>query len=153
MGLFWGHHCFFYWLLTELRGKLGQKWSAVRHNTNPVTRHLKIADDVIRSLRKHPFLLALRRWGATEIPYWWRKSFCVYVMIPVVMGFKIQICPISRVFWSILVKCCVHLPTSSSKTQTLLLEESIFHKYWLFCERFFAFTFDLCGLLSVIRKQ
>ena len=35
------------------------------------------------SLRKHPFLLALRRWGrfaqrnfcnsATEIPYWWRK--------------------------------------------------------------------------------
>ena len=36
------------------------------------------------SLRKHPFLLALRRWGrfarrnvcdsAKEIPYWWRKS-------------------------------------------------------------------------------
>ena len=36
------------------------------------------------SLRKHSFLLALRRWGrfarrnvcdpATEIPYWWRKS-------------------------------------------------------------------------------
>ena len=36
------------------------------------------------SLRKHPFLLALRRWrrfarrnvcdSATEIPYWWRKS-------------------------------------------------------------------------------
>ena len=35
------------------------------------------------SVRKHPFLLALRRWGrfaprncdsATEIPYWWRKS-------------------------------------------------------------------------------
>ena len=36
------------------------------------------------SLRKHPFLLALRRWGRfarrnvcdseTEIPYWWRKS-------------------------------------------------------------------------------
>ena len=35
------------------------------------------------SLRKHPFLFALRRWGrlaqrnvcdsATEIPYWWRK--------------------------------------------------------------------------------
>ena len=39
--------------------------------------------DYIRSLRKQPFLLALRRWGrfarnnvcdsATEIPYWWRK--------------------------------------------------------------------------------
>ena len=29
--------------------------------------------------------------------------------------------------------CCVHLPTSSSKTQMLLLEKTIFHKYWLFC--------------------
>ena len=35
--------------------------------------------------------------------------------------------------WSILVKCCVHLPTSYSKTQMLLLEKTIFHKYWLFC--------------------
>ena len=43
--------------------------------------------------------------------------------------FQIQICPILRVFWSILVKCCVHLPTSSSKTQMLLLEKTIFHKY------------------------
>ena len=25
------------------------------------------------------------------------------------MGFQIQICPLLRVFWSILVKCCVHL--------------------------------------------
>ena len=39
------------------------------------------------------------------------------------------------------------------QTQTLLLEKSLFHKYWLFCARFFMFTFDLCGLLSVIRKQ
>ena len=30
---------------------------------------------------------------------------------------------------SILVNCCVHLPTSSSKTQMLLLEKTIFHKY------------------------
>ena len=36
-------------------------------------------------------------------------------------------CPILRVLWSILVKCRVHLPTSSSKTQTLFLEKSIFH--------------------------
>ena len=43
----------------------------------------------------------------------------------VVMGFQI--------YWSILVYCCVHLPTSSSKTQILLLEKIIFHKYWLFC--------------------
>ena len=71
------------------------------------------------------------------------------------MGFQIEICPILRVFWSILVKFCVYLPMSSSKTQTLHLEKSIFHKYWLFCSKFFAFTFDLCAfcLLSVIRKQ
>ena len=40
------------------------------------------------SLRKHPFLLALRRWGrfarrnvgdsGTEIPFWWRKSMFTY---------------------------------------------------------------------------
>ena len=39
---------------------------------------------ISKKLRKHPFLLALRRWGrfarrnvcdsATEIAYWWRKS-------------------------------------------------------------------------------
>ena len=28
-----------------------------------------------------------------------------------------------------LVKCCVHLRTSSSKTQMLVLEKTIFHKY------------------------
>ena len=50
----------------------------------------------------------------------------VYIINPVVMGFQIQICPILSVFWSILVECCVHLPTSSSKTQILLLEKTIF---------------------------
>ena len=50
----------------------------------------------------------------------------VYIINPVVMGFQIQICRILRVFWSILVKCRVHLRTSSSKTQTLCLEKSIF---------------------------
>ena len=29
-------------------------------------------------------------------------------------------------------------------------EEYIFHEYWLFCQRFFTFTFDLCGLLSFV---
>ena len=77
----------------------------------------------------------------------------VYIINLVVMGIQIQICPILRVFWSILLKCCVHLPTSSSETQTFLLQKSTFHKYCLFCQRFLAFTFDLCGLLSVIRKQ
>ena len=47
----------------------------------------------------------------------------------VVMGFQIQICPILCVLWSILVKCCVLLPTSSSKTQMRLQEKTIFHKY------------------------
>ena len=47
------------------------------------------------------------------------------------------------------VKCSVHLRMSSSKTQMLLLEKIIFHKYWLFCYRF-EFTFDLCDLLSFV---
>ena len=112
------------------------------------------------SLRKHPFLLALRHWecfAKKRLRLSGRNSVLmtqinVYIINPVVMGFQ-NTSPILRVFWSILVKCCVHLPTSSSKTQTLLLEKSIFHKYWLFCSRFFRFTFDLCSLLSVIRKQ
>ena len=66
------------------------------------------------------------------------------------MGFQISICTILLVFWSILVKCCVHLPTGCSKTQMLLLENNIFHKCWLFCQSLFAFTSDLCGLLSFV---
>ena len=72
------------------------------------------------------------------------------------MGFQMQICSILRFSWSILVKCCVHLRTSSSKTQMLLLEKNIFHKYWLFCYRFLTFTFDprsLAFFLSVIRNN
>ena len=57
----------------------------------------------------------------------------VYIINLVVMVFQIQICSKLLVFWSILVKCCVHLPTSYSKTQILLLEKTTFHKYWLFC--------------------
>ena len=38
-------------------------------------------------------------------------------------------------------------------TQMLLLEKNILHEYRLFCYRFFALTFGLCGLLSIIRKQ
>ena len=65
-------------------------------------------------------------------------------MNPVVMGFQIQICSILHFSWSILVNCCVHLWTSSRKTQMLLLQKNIFHKYWQFCDRFIMFTFDLC---------
>ena len=41
----------------------------------------------------------------------------VYIINPAVMGFQqhYRFVPILCVFWSILVKCCVHLPTSSSK--------------------------------------
>ena len=52
---------------------------------------------------------------------------------------------------------CVHLRTSSSKTQMLLLQKNLFHKYCLFCYRFVAFTSDLCGLfvfcLSLVNKS
>ena len=58
----------------------------------------------------------------------------VYIINPVVMGFQMQICSILRFSWSIFVKCWrVHLRMSPSKTQVLLLEKTIFHKYWLFC--------------------
>ena len=48
---------------------------------------------------------------------------------PVAMGFQMQIYSILRFSCSILVKCCVHLRTSSSKTQMPVLEKTIFHKY------------------------
>ena len=53
----------------------------------------------------------------------------VFIINPVVMGFQIRICPILCVFWSILVKYCVHLPTSPSETQMLLLEKTMIDKY------------------------
>ena len=42
------------------------------------------------------------------------------------MGFQMQIWSILRFSWSILVKCWVHLRTTSSKTQILLLQKNIF---------------------------
>ena len=79
----------------------------------------------------------------------------VYIINPVVMGFQIYICPILRVFWLILVKCGVHLPTSSSKTQLLLLEKSICHKDDCFVRDSsrLHLTFVAFCLLSVICKQ
>ena len=63
-----------------------------------------------------------------------------------------QICSILRFSWSILVKCCVHLRTSSSNIQMLgiLLEKYIYHKFWLFCYRFIALIFDLCSVLTYV---
>ena len=76
----------------------------------------------------------------------WKRGWAV-------MRFQMQFCSILRFSLSILVKCCVHLRTSSSKTQMRLLEKKLFQKYWLFSYRFIAFKFDRCSLLSVIRKQ
>ena len=61
-----------------------------------------------------------------------------YTINPLVLGFQMQISSILHFSWSILVKCCVHLRTSSSKTLMLLVEKNIFYKYWLFCYRFIA---------------
>ena len=108
---------------------------------------------------RQTFLLAHRHWGTFHEEEPLRLSdrnsilmtkINVYIINPVVMGFQMQICSILRFSWSILVKCCVHLRMSSSKTQMLPLEKTIFHKYWLFCYRFIVFTFDLCGLLSFV---
>ena len=52
-----------------------------------------------------------------------------------------------------MVKFCVLLQMSYSKTQMLFLKKNIFQENRLFCRRFMAFIFYLRGLLSVIRKQ
>ena len=72
------------------------------------------------------------------------------------MGFQMQICSILRFSWSILEKCCVHLRMSSSKTQMLLLEKTIFRKnidWFIRDSSRLHFTFAAFCLLSVIRKQ
>ena len=73
------------------------------------------------------------------------------------MGFQMQICSTLCFFWSILVKCCVHLQRSSSKTQMLLLERNIFHKINIDCfvidSSHLLLTFVAFCLLSVIHKQ
>ena len=97
---------------------------------------------ILVACERQTFLLAHRRWGmfCKEERLWLsdRNSILmtwinVYTINPVIMGFQMQICSILHFSWSILVKCCVHLRMSSSKTQMLLLEKTIFHKYWLFC--------------------
>ena len=68
----------------------------------------------------------------------------VYIINPVVLGFQMQISSIERFSLSILVKCCVYLSMSSSKTQMLPLEKNILRKMLtvlLYC-RFVAFIFS-----------
>ena len=69
------------------------------------------------------------RTSATQRQKFHTDKINVYIIYPVVMGFHIQICSILRFSWSILLKYGVRLPTSSSKTQMLLLEKNIFHQF------------------------
>ena len=79
----------------------------------------------------------------------------VLIINRVAMGFQIQICPILCVLWSILVKCCVLLPTSSSKTQILLQEKTMSTNIDCYVRDSsrLHLTFVAFCLLSVIRKQ
>ena len=81
--------------LTKRKGQEGlrevREFSKNRKNNKNFSCHVKRLSKKYgknsknSSLRKHPFLLALRRWGrfarrnlcdsAREIPYWWRKIF------------------------------------------------------------------------------
>ena len=71
------------------------------------------------------------------------------------MGFQMQIWSILRFSWSILVKCCVHLRTTSSKTQMLLLQKNIFTNIDCFVidSSRLHLNFAAFCLLSVIYKQ
>ena len=54
--------------------------------------------------------------------------------------------------WTIMVKFCVFLGTS--KTQMFPpINKSIFHEYWLFCSKFIAVTFHICGGLSFVCRS
>ena len=92
--------------------------------------------------KRQTLLLAHGRWGKfheEEHPRLSSRnsilmmSINVNIINLVVIGLQMQICSILCFSWSILVKCCVHLQMSSSKTQMLPLEKTRFHKYWLFC--------------------
>ena len=59
------------------------------------------------------------------------------------MGFQIQICSMLRTLrfsWSILVMFCVPLPTSSSKTQMLLLKKNIY--IYIYPTNIYCFVID-----------
>ena len=54
--------------------------------------------------------------------------------------------------WTIMVKFCVFLRIS--KTQMFPpINKSIFHEYWLFCSKFIAVTFHICGGLSFVCRS
>ena len=112
----------------------------------------------INSLRKHPFLLNLCRQGCFTQTQ--RRKFhtddanrCLHNKsgshgVPNInlSNFTCLLVNFGKVL------CCVHLPMSSSETQMLLPEKTIFHKYGLFCQRFFAFTDDVKSVRNPVRS-
>ena len=115
------------------------------------------------SLQKQLFLLAPRRsWMFREEEHLRlsdRNSILmtkvnVYIKIRQSWGSKCKFCSILGKL--LLVDFGKVLSSPVKKLQQNLnasFVEIIFHKYWLFCYGFIVFTFDLCSLLSVIRKQ
>ena len=109
---------------------------------------------------RQTFLLTHRRWGtfreeerlrlSDRIPYWWRKSGSHGV--PNANLFNFTILLVDFVLRSFCILSCVHLRTSSSKTQMLLLEKNIFHGYCLFCYRFIAFILPSVLFLSFVNN-
>ena len=109
---------------------------------------------------RQTFLLTHRRWGtfreeerlrlSDRIPYWWRKSGSHGV--PNANLFNFTILLVDFVLRSFCILSCVHLRTSSSKTQMLLLEKNIFHGYCLFCYRFIAFILPSILFLSFVNN-
>ena len=109
---------------------------------------------------RQTFLLTHRRWGtfreeerlrlSDRIPYWWRKSGSHGV--PNANLFNFTILLVDFVLCSFCILSCVHLLTSSSKTQMLLLEKNIFHGYCLFCYRFIAFILPSVLFLSFVNN-
>ena len=94
---------------------------------------IKVTCEVIVSLRKHPFLLALRRWGSFAR----RNVFDSEAEIPCddvnqclhKKSGSHGVPNINLSNFTCLLVDCDYLPTSSSKTQMLLLQKTIFHKY------------------------
>ena len=124
-------------------------------------RYVGAHPDGHKRLRKLPFLLAPRRLGRfargnSNDSSRQQQKFHTYDVNQCLHnksgshGFQMQIWFNFAFLLVHFDRCCVHLPTSSSKTQMLLLGKNIFQKYWLFCYRFTAFTFDLCDDLAFV---
>ena len=132
-------------LLTQARKSLNVVWFSLKFR---VARSMKLVAGVLGCNNSHFSLLlaagnVLR--GVTSATQWQkfhsyvRHKVSVSILIKNLvqsLGSKFKLVQFYIFSWLILENCCVYLPMSSSKTQMLLLEKNIFHKYWLFCHRF-----------------